>query len=547
MVWKTVIATVVGLCLSANLALAQVPWVKYSYFKNYGGLNDQLSATEIADNEASDLQNIVFDTGGALKKRYGYDSIPSDIVGKVATGTTIAVTGLSFYQQDDGDRYLVAIASVDSKAVAMKKDYGVGGGLEGGAWDNIDAAILPSNYNYNDQPDFSVAENSLIITIPAVAQSKPFKYTGTGRVTSLTSDTDCPTATLNEYHKNHLFLAGNSTYPSRVYFSAIDDITDYTATDFFDVQTADGTKVRALLSAYGNLYVFKDKSIWRLAGNERDTFYLEQMVSGIGTLSHNSVQMVNNKIYFTTAQNDIAVYDGAYTVQFLSQKIRQTISSLNFSRANHNLGAAFSSYKYQDQDYYCALSTAGSSYNDRILLFDTAYNAWTKFDNLKPNAWCIGDNDVGQNILIFGDTNGYVYSYPSDTFYDGNVATNPINAFYQTKWFKYSDISLGDKYWRRVKTYALSETTADTNLIIEMKADYEASGKVAEIDISQSGALWDFAYWDDAEWAGQSLIVDTQEPERGTQMYQIRYSNDELNKSFTIFGFEMFVEPTERI
>ncbi len=551
MAWKKAVLTGGIVCLvsifcSLTICSADVAWKKYSYFTNYGGLNDQLSATEINDNESSDLQNVVFDTGGAVKKRFGYTTIPNAPIEKVSTGSIVCITGLAHYQKNNGNRYAVAITNNDGKATAMKKDYESGGGLESGSWENIDYSLFPSSYTNNNLPDFAVAEDGLIVTIPATTQSKPFKWDGSDRFGSFTSDSDCPEATMVEYHKNHLFLAGDNDWPSRVTFSALDNIADYTATDFFDVQTADGTKVRGLISAYDSLYVFKDKSIWRLSGSERDTFKLEKMVDGIGTLSNNSIRIVNNVIYFTTSQNDIAIYDGNYTVKFISQKIRQTIGGLNFSRANYNLGLAFSTYKYQDQDYYCSVSNAGSSENNRVLLFDTAYNAWTKFAGIEANAWCVGENSSGQNILIFGDYDGYVHSYPSSSYYDGNVTTSPIVAFYQTKWFKYSDVALGDKYWKLLKTYALSEIS-DSILYAEYKTDYEASGSIVELNLKEGGALWDVAVWDVDEWSGQGLKIGRHEINKGRNMFQIKYSNEKVDEGFTIFGFELFVEPTTRI
>lgn len=525
-------------------AYAQLPWKKYPYFQNWGGLNDQLSETEIADNEASKIQNVIFDTGGALKKRFGYITIPNNPF-KVHTGSVVCVNGIFFYRQNDGDRFVVVIANSDSKAVAVKKDYETGGGLEIGAWDNIDFSGFPINFSNSDLVDASVAEDKLILTVPATTQSAPFSYDGSPSVKFLTEDTDCPVATLNEYHKNHLFLAGDDDNPSRVNFSALDDITSYSALDFFDVQTSDGSRVRGFISAYGSLYIFKDYSIWRLSGYERDTFILEKMVDGIGTRSAQSIAMVNNLIHFTTAQNDTAVYDGGYNVQFISQKIRNTIGGLNFSRSTNNLGLAFSTYKYNDYDYYYAASRAGTSENNTVLLFDTAFKAWTNFLGMNPNAWCVAEDSAGQNVMLFGDYSGYVHQYPSTGYYDGNVETTPISAFYETKWFRYSDLSLGDKYWRVLKTYTLSDS--ETNyLYVECKSDYEESGKKITLDLSESSSLWDVMVWDEDTWAGQTLLAHRSEIEKGKNMFQARFYNNDVNRGFTMFGFEMMIEPTER-
>ena len=179
-------------------------------------------------------------------------------------------------------------------------------------------------------------------------------------------------------------------------------------------------------------------------------------------------------------------------------------------------------------------------------MFDTAYKAWTKFNGMNINAWTVGDDDNGQNAIYFGDYSGYVHRYPSTTYYDGNVATSAISAFYQTKWFRYPEVALGDKYWRLLKTYCTSEQ-ALVYLNAECKADYEASGKVVQITLQSSQSKWDVAYWDVDLWGGTTIIVGRNEIEKGTSMFQIKFSNDNVDEGFTIVGYENFIEGTERI
>ncbi len=541
----SIFAGLLSLLLISQVSCADVNWSKKPYWNNSKGLNDQMSATEIDDAEASDIQNIVFDTGGAIKKRYGYTSIPVDSPQKVSTGTVVCVNGLSFYKKNDGSRYLVAITNNDAKAVAMEKAYQTGGGTEPGAWHNIEGSQLPASYSNNYPVVFTIAQDWLVFTLKSLTDVKPFVWKGTGGVSYLTTDANIPASSLCAYHKNQLFLSGNSTNPSRVWFSNLADITTWTITDFFDVSTSDGSGVTGLLSAYDALYIFKDKSIWRLSGDGRDTFQLQKMVDGIGTLSQNSIKIVNNFIYFTTSQNDIAVYDGAYTVQFLSQKIRNTIGGLNFTRAGNNQGLAFSTYKYRDQDYYASVSSAASAGNDTVLLFDTAYKAWTKFSGISANAWCVGDNNLSQDTMYFGDTSGYVHQYPSADYVDGQIASNAITAFYTTKWFRYPEEGLGDKYWRVLKTYTLSEPTT-TNLMATCSSDYTSNGKTFTLPITGAGSLWDVAVWDVDIWGGQSLIVNRSEVELGKSMFQVKFSNADLSKGFTIFGWENFIEKTSQ-
>lgn len=544
MIKKLVCTILLSLGIVTN-SFAGVNWLKHSFTQNWGGLNDNVSSTEIADNEATDIQNIVFDTGGAIKKRFGYRTLPL-ATGTVYKASTGPITGLIFFKKKDGTKYLFGTSNVSGQAHAFYKQYDASTSLPVGSWADV-TGVLPSGYADGNLATLTVASDQVVITLDSSVQKKPFAWAATGSVYQLSADSNLPTGTINAYHKNILFVSGNSSNPSRVYFSNLGLIGTWTATDFFDVQADDGTSVRGLVSAYDCLYIFKDKSIWRLSGSDRDSFQLEKMVDNIGTLSQQSISVVNNLIYFTTAQGDVAIYDGAYTVKFISQKIRTTIGNLNFTRANKILGAGFSTYKYVDNDYYAAVSEAGSGTNNSVLLFDTAHQAWTKFKGINASAWTVADTSTGQYALTFGDYDGYVHQYPSTSYYDGDVASAPISAYYQTKWFRFPSDALGNKYLRLLKTYCLSETHDPDNLTIEARSDYETVGNQYVVNLTQSGAMWDVARWDVDYWSGQRLIVDREEVNKGVDIFQLKFSNSGLNEGFTILGFDELIEPTDQI
>lgn len=554
----TTILSIVGLSLVlVTHAIAAVPWSKYSYFSNSGGLNDNASTLEIADGEATDLQNIVFDTGGAISKRYGFYNILGNNQPFKLNDNATGVTGIYFYKKANGNKYLVAVTNVNGTASVYEKQYDSSGNLPGGQWVEIDGGALPTNYTNDALVSFSVAEDNLIITLNSSTQTFPYAWTGSGNIAVLTSDGDCPKATINVYHKNILFVAGQSANPSRITFSDLTGgITVWTTTDFFDLDKNNGQRITGFISAFGNLYIFEDNSIWMLTGTSRDDFNLQKMVDNVGTLSQQSISIVNNTIVFITKQNDIAIYDGNFSVKFVSSKIRNTIGSNNFNRAGQALGIGFSSYRYKDLDYYAAESLTGTNTNNQVLLFDTLRQAWTKFSGINPNSWTVAESPTGQNVLVFGDYNGLIYFYPnigyysdvSDSCTNGNCTTSSpaINSFYQTKWFRYSDVSLGSKYLRVLKTYILNDNNA-SNLRIEVRKDYESSGSIYNFNFTNSGSLWGVAHWGIDKWSGGGLNIDREEPNLGNTMFQLKYSNANTGQNMTILGYDMLIEPTDRI
>lgn len=544
------------------LAQAEVPWKKYTYFKNWGGLNDNISTLEIKDEEATDIQNVLFDNGGALVKRYGYQNITGSSAPAYKLGANVTgVPGIAYYQKTNGNKYIFAIGNNSGQATGYSKTIDASGGIPTGTWSSQGNGNLPASFTNDQLVTFSTAEDILVMTVAGSSSNTtyPSAWQATGNVYQFTLDADCPKAKYNAYHKNLLFLAGNPDNPSRVSFSDLTlGITNWVATDFFDLDKNNGQFITGLISAFGNLYVFENNSIWMLSGSTRDDFSLQKMVDNVGTLSQQSIKIVNNKIFFITSQNDIAVYDGAFGVTFLSSKIRNTIGDNNFNRAPQALGLGFSSYRYKDLDYYAAESTIGSSTNNQVLLFDTYREAWTKIQGISPNSWTVIPNSSGLGEMVFGDYNGLVYFYPNIGTYNDVSNTcsgaNPcsttspaIYSFYQTKWFMYPEIALGDKYLRLLKTYVLNSSSNSSTLTTEVKADYEVSGNIYIFNYSPSGALWDVSQWDIAEWGGGGLNIDRQEINLGTQMFQIRYSNGVVDQDMSILGFESFIEPTDRI
>lgn len=535
---------------------AAVPWIKKSYFQNWGGLNDNISSTEIADNEATDIQNIVFDVGGAISKRYGYQNItyPSPNF-QVVSGAT-GITGLSYMKTSTGSIYIFSVANVSGVGKFYEKKIDASGNVPSGAWTSVTGATTFASFTNNSLASFSVANDQLVITASSGTAQYPLSWTPEANVGLLTADVDCPKSKINVWHNNILFVAGDPSNPNRVSFSDLTGgITNWISTDFFDLNKNDGQQIRGMVSAFGNLYIYEDNSIWMLSGTGRDDFNLQRMVSNVGTLSQQSIALVGNYILFVTAQNDIAFYDGNYNVKFLSSKIRNTIGSNNFSRSQYALGIGFSTYRYKDLDYYVAESTVGQNVNNQILLYDVEKTAWTKINNFSPNSWTIGQNSSGKDILIWGNYTGQVFYYPDTTSYNDVsntcsgqcTTTSPsIYSYYQTKWFRYPEVSLDYKYLKLINTY-VSNTSVASYLQTEVKSDYAISGNIYTFVYTPSGAKWGSAVWGVDDWPGGGLNIDREETNIGNRMFQIKYSNNNASQPLTILGWDAYIEPADRI
>ena len=523
-------------------AWAETPWILYELDELTGGLNDSFNAITLKPNESSNLDNIIFPraVNGAISSRPGYTRINSTAL----TGTPDC-TGTTFFKLTDGTRYLVSLWSDDK---IRKMDYTAGGGPDG-TWDDI-TGTLSFAIGADDQSDFAVAENVIVIE-DGLTTTAPYRWTGTGNAAALTADADVPNGSMIEYHARHLFVAGNNSNLSRLYVSNLDDITAWTSTDFLRVETDSGDGIiRGLKTGLDGLYIWKDSSIWRLSGTNRDDFVLERMVQGIGTLSNQSIAVVNDSrnneqvFVFVTQHGDIAAYDGGINVTIISNKIIASFpNALNFSRIDEVVATQ---YEFL---YMVSVSASSIQTHGRIYIFDFLHNAWTRFSGMAANALSTFEDSTGETIMMFGDYDGRVNSWDlNDTSTFNDPSSTAIDAFYETGWLSFKDTGLPEKSIRAVRVFVNQVGTGRT-LDVEVRKDFEASGTTKSVSLSGSGAVWDTAIWDTDRWADISVTVGRIEPTLGFTSYHhlLRFSNGKrVSERFRIRKAQLEVQTSER-
>lgn len=519
----------------AAIAYAQFPWQAAEFFQLAGGLNDSFDAISIAPSEASDLQNVVFSTGGAIKKREGF----SHINASAAPGASAVTTGGTMFKLSDGTRYLVRLVNNGGSDYIYKMDYGSGTSGPDGTWDDITGATGIGLAN-DDQGDFTQAFDTLIIE-DGVGSTAPYKWTGSGNAAALGGSP--PNASMVEYHKNHLWSAGDTSNLSRVSFSNICTnsstcIETYTATDYLEFDTNDGQIVTGLKSGLDCLYVWKTASIWRVCGTSRDTFTQEQMVRGIGTESNASIAVINNQFIFKTQLGDYARYDGGINVEIISSKIEGTLGSMNLDRIDDARSLAFDDGT-GDQDYYSCETGLGSGTHNIVLLFDTYHKAWTKFSGINCNA--LWDYEVGtlERAIAFGDYSGFVNKYP-DTNADAGSA---IDAYWQSGQLRIPEIPLR-KVFRVAQLYV--EQSGNYSITFNHRLDFEGSGTDTSVSLAGSGALWDTAIFDADSYADTTTAISRIEINEGDYFFQWRVENANASQPFTVRGLRLWIEPTGR-
>ena len=251
---------------------------------------------------------------------------------------------------------------------------------------------------------------------------------------------DAPTGSLIETFIDRIYIAGNSSFPDRIYASSLPDVTgniswdtstniiDKTGSNGFwiDINPEDGQNITAIERNGTNLLIFKERSIYTWNGTSTQP----DLLVDIGTISQESVITIHNITFFIgRSKKNIGIY--AYTggyPKLISRKVKKWIDGIDQS----NLGNIKAGADEDNIYFYIGTITftGDDIYEDRIstntwLVYNIAQDSWKAYDNLLPRAFGYFKSS-GQELLIFGDNNGKVFEFGQGETDDSGDSQTPI-------------------------------------------------------------------------------------------------------------------------
>lgn len=375
-----------------------------------GGLNVKSAPMSIGDNQAVELLNCEFDVTGALVKRRGrlaYNAAPvADAAG---------VDNMLRFYRNDGTRRLVAVMNATgSKKVWLGDDAtGVFSEITGGGV--LDAAAPVDMVVYRDTLFLSNGSQAIL-------------YYQSGASSAAVTGT--PTPPMGKYLAvcdNRLFVAGDASYPNRIYFSGIAlfsslPAVDFPTDNFIDIPRRDTGDVITGLAVYRDeLFVFRRNDLWALLGSGPDDYVLQEVNNRVGAVGHRGIANTGDSLVFVAPGHIYEYTDGK--VADAGLPIEGLIGEMDFSKAR----AVF--YPAKNQVWVCASLEGGA--NDRALVYDRVHRAWSVFD-VGLGAACVlsGAGDAGE--LYGGSPSiGSVWRMDYGTSDEGNA----ISFSYATKHF----------------------------------------------------------------------------------------------------------------
>ena len=235
-----------------------------------------------------------------------------------------------------------------------------------------------------------------------------------------------PTGKYITNYRARMWIAGNSTYPDRVYYSSLPSAvttpvitwdTDVTTGQWIDISPSDGENITALHRTKNAILVFKQNHLYRI-------FSILQADAdpqfNVGTYSQESVVETKNGVYFHHPTGFYR-YDGGVTeVSRPIVDIVNAITLANYSKVAGYLEADGDHIRWSVGD----VTINGVAYANLEVRYTISSQVWTHYS--VPTQYLVGTsyNDGSNLTTVVGDETGNVLTLNS------GVTDNDSDIFY---------------------------------------------------------------------------------------------------------------------
>jgi hypothetical protein len=558
----------------------------------FTGINTTAGPIHLADNEASNLQNIDFNKFGSIVKRGGYTALNTSelnsgascdglywyefVSGTTTTRYAVNISGGKMYYMDSLDGTWNDITGSTTITTGNHCDfesflntvYVTNGKNQPWQWGGSgDATSIPAlnanSYTFivtgvitppsvgdtyqNNGVTFTVlyADSGHII---ATGSSAPMvagnlvRVTGSGdsviTFSAYNFNANIESAKFVAQFANYLFFANvvvsGTTYKTRIYWSNLQDPTTFVASNWLEVAMNDGQEITGLGVLSDRLVVYKTRSIYAVfySGNSSAPFIMPgggRTNSAVGCIAPFSIQEYENAHIFL-AFDGIYTFDGNNSTK-LSYQLDYTFkNSLDRDLLNQ---AVSQMYKTKNR-YLLALTSSGNTQNDTIIVYDYYNTAFSVYKGMLASAMSTFYVDGWNEEPYFADYSGFTYQEDNGlNDYPLNTKT-AIDAYYYTNW-KTNDDMVHQKF--SLSAYIFYTVTSGT-LTFVYSYDMTLADQYSRIfSTTGGGALWGSVIWGAFKWALSGGGIQRIDLDGRGRTVRFGFKNSNVDETFSIDGF----------
>lgn len=347
-----------------------------------GGMNDKLHPTELAEDEAVLLENVLLKEGGLAKKRKGSTDV---MTGVSPSGN---VVGLGYWNPQ--------VTPPEEKILACAQN-GIFEWDNGASWSSITGGSFsgtePVYFVQGSYISPSYSEAGWFFQRGA---TDVYEYDGTTTLSTVSGAASgvvnsVPTGVDGVFWLGRLWVAEDGTNNGYIRHSEFGKPTTFDLSLGYLVNPSD--EVTRIFPWFNvGLIVFQKNSIWGLGIDQAnfdplifDSTQIELLNSEIGCIAGKSVSQSGQDIFFLSRFGVMRLSKTARDQAIgraipISDRIESTIQRINWSAASVACGVTF------DNLYLLAVPVDGASYNNLVLVYDIREDAWCQY-----SGWYAGD------------------------------------------------------------------------------------------------------------------------------------------------------------
>ena len=330
-------------------------------------------------------------------------------------------------------------------------------------------AILPATLA-DGKFDFAVFQDNLLF---CNGTDKVFKWSGTGNFTAI-ADSRHGSKYLAVFN-NYLLTAGHND--SDVCWSNLLDSDVGYADNYLTIDPDSGDKITGLINYSNVLIVFKENSKWRVSfsGDYDLPFYVSK-IDDIGAISHHSLIVINNRLYFC-AKDGVYVFDSASSTK-LSDKMDSVYK--NFIGGNRET---------IDVVYIPELNeirwTIQGAVDYSTIAYNLLSNDWIALDDVNLADW-VSSNFCSLIDKIIASAKNYIIKINDGYSFDTQVGTSrKIYTDVKTKVF---DFGIPSKEKKIKKGYfVVKKENEDNDITLSVSVDGKSYESLPPIKVFAAG------------------------------------------------------------
>ena len=332
-----------------------------------------------------------------------------------------------------------------------------------------------------------------------------------------------------------MFLAGDPSEDTNLYFSAPYDETSFAAADGAGVINV-GFPVVAIKSFRDVLYIFGSNNIRKLAGDNISNFVLQEVTDDLGCMASDSVIEIGGDLLFLSQDGlrPISGTDkiGDVNLETVSKDIQSIFTDIVFDIDLEGLNAVVIRQKTQFRYFFAAADSQGIIGGFR----QTPNGLQFEYSQMLGITATASDSGyIGQyEFVIHGDDNGKVHRQEQGNDFDGD----PIISVYQTPFLHMEDPEQR-KIFYTVATYLRSE--GDNEIILSVIYDYEDFDSLSPTNFTMKTENV-AAYYNEALYNSTAVFDGNPAPVKRTNIsgsgksVAFKYVTNDTNASHSIQG-----------